>query len=1339
MNKLGIDIGYSTLKYVYLDSNDNLIESNYIFHKGNINKYYSELIEKVKVINKESNIVIGITGSLSSRINLDKKYHINNSISLIEGALFKNKNVKSIIELGAQETKYITDIDVKNVKFFMNTSCAAGTGSFLEEQASRLSIDIRDISSYTEKATEIPRIAGRCSVFSKTDMIHHMQDGVKVEDILQGLCHALVRNYKANVLQKNKLNKPIMLSGGVIHNKGVVKALKDVLKLEDGDIIIEENFELLTCFGACKIAEEKGLIIDINKLSSSEKLIIEKPKNSLFEKLDKFGVNDSLNKHTCINNNLKEGYLGVDIGSTSINFVVIDEANNVIDYIYTKTNGKPKEVVTEYFDILKERLGQDFKFKGIGTTGSGREFIGKLINADLIVNEITAQAEGAINVCSDVDTIFEIGGQDSKYICIENKLVKDFEMNKICAAGTGAFIEEQIKKLGISINEFGKVALEGENPCNLGDRCTVFIEGNIGKAIGEGESIENISAGLAYSIVKNYLNRVVGNRPIGNKIFLQGGIAHNQAVVNAFRALLNKEIIVPEFFSVTGALGTAVLTKESIKNNEKDNKQNSSIDYSNKGEKLFLDGYITDKDVNKKTIGIPRVLFLNKMFPMFNEIFKKLGYNVLLSDATNEDIIGLSQEYSFEETCFPVKLINGHVAWLLQRKVDYIFLPHLYTMKHAGSDVREDYACVYMQTSPKIIESVFNLAEKNIKLISPTLSFNFGKQYMIKTLLGIGKDLGKNKIETAAAVMSGMKKFMDYEKNLESLGSDVLKNISEYEKVFVMISRVYNIVDPALNMGIENELKKRGYKVLHLTHLEASEMNIGEEYSNMYWPFGQHIITGAKIIRKHKNLYPIYITNHGCGPDTILTHYFKKEMGSKPYLHIEVDEHSSKVGVITRVEAFINSIKNCNTNDLLENKVEEVKDSNVDKKLGELNQVNLTKEFVAVSQNDAARKFEEAAEDDLSKKLGMVNEVKFDNKLQNSENEIENEVIIPYMYPYSNVLKAFLERKNTKVTILEPVSESTIEIGKQFSRGKEYFSLTGLISEVISKVKESEKEYTLYLPTDEGSETFGQYGKLIQYKALECGRKLNLEAPFIEDYLGDKDFGLKFFKALVIGDLINRLHEDKKETALADLIKAIKNNDMTDSYFDKKLEILNNEILKENKKKLLIVGESLVVHKDYLNNNLIKRLMENYDVVKQPFAEELYMLYKDFSNKRNKTNKPYLKLVDEAKKIINKVNLILEEKSPFNKDIDSLNEILKDKLPNYAGGSGRYRFAKLLTAENVDGIILVSSMYENTATILKILREKYKEEIKIPVLDLYFDSNINKNNEELIETFTAYL
>ena len=184
-----------------------------------------------------------------------------------------------------------------------------------------------------------------------------------------------------------------------------------------------------------------------------------------------------------VNSDSKEGYLGIDIGSTSTNFVVVDDENKVIDYIYTKTMGNPKLVVEEFLKLLKGRLGEDFKFKGIGTTGSARELIKKELNADFVVNEITAQAKGAIIVDSEVDTIFEIGGQDSKYISIENEVVKDFEMNKICAAGTGAFIEEQIKKLGIKLEDFGNLALKGEYPSNLGDRCTVFIEGNIGKPI----------------------------------------------------------------------------------------------------------------------------------------------------------------------------------------------------------------------------------------------------------------------------------------------------------------------------------------------------------------------------------------------------------------------------------------------------------------------------------------------------------------------------------------------------------------------------------------------------------------------------------------------------------------------------------------------------------------------------------------------------------------------------------------------------------------------------------------------------------------------------------------
>ncbi|MDO5518229.1 MAG: BadF/BadG/BcrA/BcrD ATPase family protein, partial [Clostridium sp.] len=293
MNKLGIDVGYSTFKYIYLNSEDELIDSGYVFHRGNIQKHYQKLIKKIKEENNDEKIILGITGNLSERLSLGKKYHVNNNIAAVEGALYRNNNAKSVIELGAQETKYFMNISSAHMKFFKNTSCSSGSGSFIEEQALRLSIDIEKISDYIEKAKSVPRIAGRCSVFSKTDMIHHMQDGETIEDILNGLCYALVRNFRGNVIQKNKIETPVMLIGGVMKNKGVVNALKEILKLNDDDIICDEYCELVTCFGACKMAEEKNFIIDIKELLDTHEEIIVSKREAKFKCLNEFGNDDS--------------------------------------------------------------------------------------------------------------------------------------------------------------------------------------------------------------------------------------------------------------------------------------------------------------------------------------------------------------------------------------------------------------------------------------------------------------------------------------------------------------------------------------------------------------------------------------------------------------------------------------------------------------------------------------------------------------------------------------------------------------------------------------------------------------------------------------------------------------------------------------------------------------------------------------------------------------------------------------------------------------------------------------------------------------------------------------
>lgn len=1278
--KVGIDIGYSTFKYVILDNDNNLIKKDYFFHKGKVEIYYKKLIKELKVLGDER-FVVGIVGNLASRLVLHKRYGVNNIVALVEGAKYKNKDVKSIIEVGAQDTQFVNQISEESpseLRFYTNSSCASGTGAFLEEQATRLGINIEDLSEHVSKATSIPRIAGRCSVFSKTDMIHHMQDGVEINDILLGLCYALVRNYKANVIQKYEIQKPVLFAGGVMHNEGVLRALKDVLKLDDEDIILDEDHDFIGCYGACKVAERQKYYVSKSELEAIQVVKSTTGKKSIFEPLKAFGEGDALDKHLC-KSKAREGYLGIDIGSTSVNLVVVDKDNEVIDYIYTKTDGRPKEVVLQGMETLRQRLGEDFKFKGIGTTGSGRVMIGKLIGADFVVNEITAQAKGATVVEQGVDTIFEIGGQDSKYIYMHKGIVNNFEMNKICAAGTGAFIEEQVKKLGIQVTEFGEYALKGENPVNLGDRCTVFIEGNIGKAIAEGENTNDICAGLAYSIVKNYLNRVVGNRKIGNKILLQGGIAHNQGVLNAFRALLGKEVIVPPFFSVTGALGMAVLTKEHLQECVSNEQAALNSDLKEQGEKFYLENYTGEINKAKKTVGIPRVLFINKMFPMFNEIFTKLGYNVVLSQASNEEIVALSQEYAFEETCFPVKLITGHCAWLLKQKVDYIFLPQLYTMKHEGSTAREDYACVYMQTSPKVMESVFDFEKEGVELISPVLSFNFGKKYMIETLLGIGEQLGKNKVETTMAVMAGMKKFMSYEKKMEELGNKIIKNVNPDQKVFVLISRVYNITDPTLNMGIEDKLIEMGYNVLHLGHLEASCIKMKDEYSKMCWPFGQHILTGLEEIKKHDNMFPIYITNHGCGPDTVLMHYFKEEMQDKPYLHIEIDEHSSKIGILTRLEAFVHSI----------NQYEKIEEATSPL------QINM---------------------------------------------ETEKKYLLPNMPLYSDVMKGFLEKQGHEVELLKAVDSQSIELGKDLAMSKEYFSMIGSLSEVLERIMQDDKGYKLYFPMTEGNETFGQYGNFIRLKAKEKGKKLEIETPFLEDFLGDKHFGIAFIKAIIACDLIGLLPNEKRDYALQDLLVAVKHNAVDEAYLRNLCDSIKEEVEAHKvKKKLMVIGESLVVYKSFLNHGLIEKLEKEHYVMKQPLAEVLYVLWNDYGHKRNKKNNQYIKLLKQVKVYFEIVNEILAEYSPYQRDMEEMMTNVNKVLPHYAGGAGRYRLAKLLTHKDVDGMLIVNSMYENTATILKVLREKHRKDIKVPVLDLNFDSNKIGNNNEVLETFLSYI
>lgn len=1318
MYSVGIDIGYSAFKGVLIDEDLNIVDSTYVLHKGKIKEVAEKYLDKLSKKYPEKIRFGGATGqSVKNLVNSGSICGVNEVTALIEGSLITDRNAQSIIEIGGQSSKFLTKLQNTSSGpiISINSNCSAGTGSFLEEQISRLGMRLEDYSPLAEKATEIPRIAGRCSVFAKTDIIHHQQEGQPVHNILMGLAYSLVKNYRANVMKKHPIKTPVLVAGGVGQNQAIMEAFKAVLKLEADDFILPSMSGNISALGAAGLGLKKKYPLDLEKLRFAAETICREAESAdkgTFASLVSFGKNHGKDKHQCYlhdRSQLLSGYLGLDIGSTSTNVILMDKNQRVISNQYLRTKGDPIAAVNKGITMIKENVDGHLEILGIGATGSGRHLAGKHVGADVIIDEITAQAKAAYSLDPNVDTIIEIGGQDSKFIRMEKGAVVDFEMNKICAAGTGSFIEDQAKKLDISIDEFGDLALSAETPVDLGDRCTVFIESNIAGALSRRESVADIAAGLSYSIANNYLNKVVGRKKTGKKIFFQGGVAYNQAVVNAFRSILEKPIEVPPFFSVTGAYGAAILAREAMENDlTKDEKKLKQLNQPKKDsvfhevDRHYLEGYDPEKNPHRKTVGIPRVLFLHKLFPLFNTFFKELGLNVLLSDKSDEKTVERSQEHSIEETCYPVKLINGHVVELIEKEVDYLFLPSLHTMAHPVSKTRQNYGCVYMQCVPKLVEKIMEPEKYGITLLTPELSFNFGKQYMMKVLMELGEKLGKNKIQTSAALAKGLMHFKSFEKKVEVLGEKTVKGLKENEKAFVIVTRAYGIADPVLNMGIPEKLEAMGYKVMTLSNLPAHDYDTSKEYPNMYWPFGQHILSGIRIIKEHPNLYPIYLTNHGCGPDTTLIHLVKSEMGDKPYLHMEVDEHCSAVGVVTRLEAFINSLKS-------------------EKPAAE-----------------AAASLQEYVNNRENPFLNM--------EMSLSGLDLKTEWHLPYMESYSHLFAQHLQKWGYVVKVLPGTTQKTLETGRRNILTKEYLSFTSLIGDVLAKSEEVMDEKLpagFVIPTSEGAEAGGQYHQLIREKLDHLNRRdLKVLAPFVEDFIKETSLTKDLFLLILAGDLVHLAPESKKYEYQNTFLSLIRNESLT----MEKLESIAEEIKtldskEENKKTLRIIGETGLLFTPLLSNGLKEILASNGIRLRyQPLSETLWFLWKDYlSQEVNHKELAAHKDLDKLQEYMQRIHFILGKESPFEDRPEDLIRRADSTLKNYAGGNGRYRIAKASGDLKSDiGLLTVASMYENTNTILNTLQEDEVSKRNIPHLNITFDGDENETDKSKLESFIYY-
>jgi predicted CoA-substrate-specific enzyme activase len=959
-----------------------------------------ENVEGIRVTGSGSQLIAKVLGI----------YFENEFRAIAKGLRTFYPQVRTVFEMGGEASKYlrldpsVTGKHLGIIDYQTSGECAAGTGSFIDQQATRLLYSIEEVGPAACGASCAARIAGRCSVFAKTDMIHAQQKGYTTEQILRGLCDAVARNYKSSLVKGRAVVPPVAFIGGVAMNQGVRNALREAFKLKEADLLIPEHYAWLGAVGAAMLESEeyrKRSFKRIHQLRqheaarknfacteplSMENVLLLRDRTAEAQRRGEEEVSGSkcqvpgskvfpdtlpfsAPQRLCGESKplRVDAYLGIDIGSVSTNLVVTDETGNLLKEIYLYTEGRPIEVVARGLMEIEAELGPRLRIRGVGTTGSGRELIGELVGGDTVNDEITAHKTGSMHVCNQmgmdpVDTIFEIGGQDSKFIRIDKGVVVDFTMNEACAAGTGSFLEEQAEKLGISIkDEYAQLALASSSPARLGERCTVFMERDVTGLMHKGAEVGDLAAGLAYSVALNYLNRVVRGRKIGKVIFFQGGTAYNDAVAAAFSQILGKQIIVPPHNGVIGAIGMALIAHERMKDSGQPSRFRGydlrRVDFTTRefvcqacsnfcdmkefnieGQRTYWGDKCSDKFRKRartdrqpviedliewreklleevllptrggsRTVGIPRTMFYYDQFPFWCAYFQELGFDVVLSSPTDRKISMAGEELTIAQPCFPVKVAHGHVQDLLEKGADYILLPNVVNAE-APEGLVDSFLCPWNQTLPFVVRAAPQLEFAQARYLSPTVHFRLGRKHVEKQLAEFARTLGFKPRANADAVRAAYAAQEAFTDTLLEAGAQALAKLQETcEPALVLVGRPYNLYDRSVNCDIPRKLRTLyGVNVLPMEALPLDDEDITDVNSNMYWNSGRRILAAARLTGRYRNLHLVYISNFKCGPDSYIKSFLDEAAG-KPSLVLQFDGHANDAGFITRCEAYLDS------------------------------------------------------------------------------------------------------------------------------------------------------------------------------------------------------------------------------------------------------------------------------------------------------------------------------------------------------------------------------------------------------------------------------------------------
>ncbi|MCG6553357.1 MAG: acyl-CoA dehydratase activase [Candidatus Magnetominusculus sp. LBB02] len=1380
MRFIGLDAGSVSVKIVVMDDQARVVDSVYERHRGHsISVAYKNLATIASQMDLKDTAV-SITGTAGKTIATILGIRHTNELAAQSYAarkLFPSAN--TIIEMGGEDSKFII-LDGAGIRdFSMNSVCAAGTGSFLDQQAERLRLTIEEFGEMAVKTKNPPRIAGRCSVFAKSDMIHLQQIATPVEDIVAGLCFAVARNFKGTIIKGRTVIPDIIFQGGVALNKGMVRAFREVFQLDN--LIVPEKCEFMVAVGAVLKDMEGGEknYIDLSlidkylrtaKFAEAGKPVLIANGDDFIERHVKSA--HLLNRITPLAPPSEGGpsedkimtYMGVDIGSISTNLAVIDKEGNLLARRYLMTAGRPIEAVMQGLAEIEKEIAGRIEIGGIGTTGSGRYMIADFIGADIVKNEITAQATAAISIDSAVDTIFEIGGQDSKYISIEDGVITDFEMNKACAAGTGSFLEEQAEKLSISIKEeFAKESFSSCQPCNLGERCTVFMENSLMANIQRGAEKNDLLAGLSYSIVENYINRVVAGKKIGNKIFFQGGTAYNKAVVAAFEKFTGQTITVPPNHDVTGAIGMALIARDAMEAGKPSAFKGFSIterpysvssfeckSCSNvceinrvtiEGEKrkLFYGGRCEKYDIKEKTdmddlfafreellwkgyepaqvttngkgkpvLGIPYIFLFHEFLPFWTTLLKKLGFGVVVSPKTNRQVVNLGVETVLSESCFPVKVAHGHVKWLLEQGIEHVFLPSFVNISAPGEDFSKGSPCPYTQTMPYLSKAAF----KHMRLYRPIIDFTRGDKYLIKQLKTAFRAFSPSSKTIEKALKDAKNAQEEFYIEMQERGSQILTGLAE--KTIVIIGRPYNSFDSGVNLQIPKKLASLNVLSIPMDMLPLARIDISDRWQQMYWRSGQRIIKAARYIKDNPYLYPIYIGNFNCGPDSFILKYFKDELGDKPFLHLEIDEHSADAGAITRCEAFLDSIEN--------------------------------------------RKIRPSKPVET-----LVRPIMRPSK--------DNIIYIPRMSDHAFAIAGAFEYAGIASEVLPPSDSESIALGRKHVSGKECYPCAVTTGDMLRKVfsKGFDAGHSaFFMPSGTGPCRFGQYNVFQRLLLDNIGLKdIQLFSPvqdssFYADLgIAGGDFITRTWKGIVAIELLTKcLHETRPYETEKGRTKALYNKylmEVYDSIRCDKHKLTN--VLKDvraafeavpvdrtvKRPAIGVVGEIFVRSNKFSNENLIEKIEAlGGEAWLAPVEEWIYYV-NYFGLKHALIKKDYSATIDIIIKRLYKKNVERQYHKHFKGFLKTLHEpdtrmIIKKARPyvdESFEGETILSIGKSvdLAERGVGGIVNTMPFGCMPGTIVSALMRALSRDYSVPSISIPYDGTESNTTVMQLETF----